>query len=170
VSKRASSNRCCCSAPIGFPTIQKRWSYRLKFDGYRASDDGRPSVNALQNYASPNTPILYFVFDVMVLAGRDVKSESLESRRKLLERRIVPKLIDPVRYTGVLDATLRDLVHFVKAEGLEGLVAKRRDSRYQPGLDAGAWMKMRINRGQKFVLGGYTVGTKTFSACHFRIL
>ena len=72
-----------------------------------------------------------------------------------------------MRYAGVLDASLRDLIHSVKAQGLEGLVAKRRDSRYEPGLRSGAWMKMRINRGQEFVIGGYTIGTKSFDALIF---
>jgi DNA ligase D-like protein (predicted ligase) len=130
-------------------------------------DDGRPSFNALQNYDSASTPILYFIFDVMVFEGRDVKTETLDSRRKLLEQRIVPKLTEPVRYVGTLDASLRDLVHSVKAQGLEGLVAKRRDSRYESGLRSGAWMKMRVNQGQEFVIGGYTVGTKTFDALIF---
>jgi DNA ligase D-like protein (predicted ligase) len=130
-------------------------------------DDGRPSFNALQNYGSASTPILYFVFDVMVFEGRDVKTETLDSRRELLEQRIVPKLAEPVRYVGTLGANLRDLVHSVKAQGLEGLVAKRRDSRYEAGLRSGAWMKMRINQGQEFVIGGYTVGTKTFDALIF---
>jgi hypothetical protein len=130
-------------------------------------DDGRPSFNALQNYGSASTPILYFIFDVMVFEGRDVKTETLDSRRKLLEQRIVPKLTESVRYVGTLDASLRDLVHSVKAQGLEGLVAKRRDSRYEPGLRSGAWMKMRGNQGQEFVIGGYTVGTKTFDALIF---
>ena len=130
-------------------------------------DDGRPSFNALQNYGSGSTPILFFVFDVMVFEGRDVKTETLDSRRELLEQRIVPKLTEPVRYVGTLDASLRDLVHAVKAQGLEGLVAKRRDSRYEPGLRSGAWMKMRVNQGQEFVIGGYTVGTRTFDAVVF---
>jgi ATP-dependent DNA ligase len=56
------------------------------------------------------------------------------------------------------------LVESVKAQGLEGLVAKRVDSRYEPGLRSGAWQKMRVNRGQEFVIGGYTIGTKTFDA------
>jgi len=130
-------------------------------------DDGRPSFGALQNAASPDTPVAYFVFDVMVLAGRDVMKEPLETRRTLLERRIAPKLIDPVRYIGEFDADLRDLVASVKAQGFEGLVAKRRESRYEAGLRSGAWLKMRINRGQEFVIGGYTIGTRTFDALIF---
>ncbi len=77
---------------------------------------------------------------------------------------MLPTLADPVRYTGELQANLRDLIHSVKTQGLEGLVAKRRTSRYEPGLRSGAWMKMRVNRGQEFVIGGYTLGTKTFDA------
>jgi bifunctional non-homologous end joining protein LigD len=126
-------------------------------------EDGRPSFNALQNF-SPGTAVVYYVFDVMILEGRAVTGESLETRHGLLERTVLPTLAEPVRYTGELKANLRDLIHSVKAQGLEGLVAKRRTSKYEPGLRSGAWMKMRVNRGQEFVIGGYTVGTKTFDA------
>jgi DNA ligase D-like protein (predicted ligase) len=128
---------------------------------------GRPSFNALQNYGSSAAPVVYYVFDVMVLAGQDVMREPLEKRRKLLEQKILPKLREPVRYTGVLDASLSDLIASVKTQGLEGLVAKRRDSLYEPGQRSGAWMKMRVNQGQEFVIGGYTLGTKTFDALIF---
>jgi len=130
-------------------------------------EDGRPLFNALQNSISSKTPIVYYVFDLMVLNGRDVKGETLEKRRELLERRVLPTLAEPVRYAGQLKASLRDLIESVKAQGLEGLVAKRRDSRYEPGLRSGAWMKTRVNRGQEFVIGGYTIGTKTFDALIF---
>ena len=48
--------------------------------------DGRPSFNALQNQGSAETPIVYYVFDVMILAGRDLRGEPLHIRRELLER------------------------------------------------------------------------------------
>jgi bifunctional non-homologous end joining protein LigD len=60
---------------------------------------------------------------------------------------------------------LRNSSHLVR--GFEGLVAKRRNSVYEPGLRTGAWMKMRVNRGQEFVIGGCTRGTKTFDALIF---
>jgi bifunctional non-homologous end joining protein LigD len=130
-------------------------------------EDGRPSFNALQNGASSHTPILYYLFDVMVLGGRSVKAETLETRRTLLERHVLPKLSEPARYTGELQVSLRDLIHSVKAQGLEGLVAKRRDSHHEPGRRSGAWMKMRVNRGLEFVIGDYTIGTSTFDALVF---
>ncbi len=120
--------------------------------------DGRPSFQLLQNYASTSAPLLYFVFDVLILGGRNVTGEPLTIRRALLETKVLPKLAEPVRYVGLLDAPLSTLIKSVKADGLEGLVAKRLDSRYEPGVRSGAWLKMRVNRGQEFVIGGYTIG------------
>jgi bifunctional non-homologous end joining protein LigD len=107
------------------------------------------------------------VFDVIVLAGQDVRRQPLEKRRALLEKRVLPKLPEPVRYSAPLEAELPVLIQSVRAHGFEGLVAKRRNSTYEAGLRTGAWMKMRVNRGQEFVIGGYTHGTKTFDALVF---
>jgi DNA ligase D-like protein (predicted ligase) len=131
----------------------------VAFDG-----DGHPSFNALQNATGSSAPIVYFVFDVMMLRGRDLTGEPLHRRRALLESDVLPVLGEPVHHVDRFDAPLRDLVASVKAEGLEGLVAKRLDSRYEAGERSGAWVKMRVNRGQEFVIGGYTAGTKTFDA------
>ena len=132
-------------------------------------ENGKPSFNALQNFGSAPGPVVFYVFDVMVLAGKDLMSEHLEKRHKLLETKVLAKLKEPCRYTGSLDARLSDLIASVKAQGLEGLVAKRKDSRYEAGMRSGAWQKMRVNRGQEFVIGGYTHGTKTFDALVFGV-
>jgi bifunctional non-homologous end joining protein LigD len=63
-------------------------------------EDGRPSFNALQNYSSPNTPIVYYVFDVMVLAGRDLKMETLAARRGLRSRCATPARSMPICATS----------------------------------------------------------------------
>ena len=130
-------------------------------------ETGRPSFNILQNYGSAKAQILYFAFDVLVLAGRDVRSEPLHIRRELLEKKVMLKLAEPVRFSPELPGSVADLVQSVKAQGLEGLVAKQRQSRYEPGLRSGLWRKMRINQGQEFVIGGYTTGGKTFDALVF---
>jgi len=127
-------------------------------------DDGRPSFGKLQNATSSTDPVWYYVFDVMILRGGNVMDRGLDERRQLLEEFIVPTLAEPVRYLGDLEARLPELVHSAKTLGFEGLVAKRRDSRYEPGLRSGHWRKMRINRGQEFVIGGYTIGTQGFDA------
>ena len=84
--------------------------------------EGRPSFNALQNYGSGSAPVVYYVFDVMVLAGQDVRREPLLKRRQLLEKRVLPKLPEPVRYSAPLEAELPVLIQSVKVHGFEGLV------------------------------------------------
>ena len=64
----------------------------------------------------------------------------------------------------MLEASLSDLIQSIRAQGLEGLVAKRANSKYEPGQRSGAWMKMRLNQAENFVIGGYTVGGSTFDA------
>jgi DNA ligase D-like protein (predicted ligase) len=130
-------------------------------------EEGRPSFNALQNYGSAPAPVVFYVFDVLVLSGKDLRREPLQTRRELLEKKVLPKLPEPVRYSAPLDAELPVLIESVKTHGFEGLVAKRRDSPYEPGLRSGAWLKMRVNRAQEFVIGGYTRGTRTFDAVIF---
>jgi DNA ligase D-like protein (predicted ligase) len=126
--------------------------------------EGRPSFNMLQNYGSAGTPLHFFIFDVMVVKGRDVMGEPLMKRRELIEKHVLPKLADPIRYSPILEGSLSDLILSVKAQGLEGLVAKRRDSKYEPGQRSGVWMKMRVNAGQEFVIAGYTPSPKNFDA------
>jgi ATP-dependent DNA ligase len=107
---------------------------------------------------------VYYVFDVLAITGRDVMNEPLSNRRELLASEIMPNLREPIRESAMLDANLPDLIEAVKAQGLEGLVAKRRDSRYETGQRSGAWVKMRVNQIQDFVIGGYTTGGPIFDA------
>ena len=126
--------------------------------------DGKPSFNTLQNYGSAGAPLHFYIFDLLILEGRDVMGEPLVKRRELLEKHVLPTLTEPIRYSPVLEAKLEDLIRSVKAQGLEGLVAKRRNSKYEPGLRSGAWQKMRVNQGQEFVIAGYTPSPKNFDA------
>jgi bifunctional non-homologous end joining protein LigD len=125
---------------------------------------GKTSFILLKNYDAASTPIGYFVFDVLIFRGADLRNEPLTARQALLERKVLPHLREPVRYVAPLEGSLPTLVHSVKAHGFEGLVAKRRDSRYEAGERSGVWRKMRVNRGQEFVIGGYTPGTRAFDA------
>jgi len=127
-------------------------------------EKGRPSFNKLQNHASGSAPLHFFIFDVLVLKGKDVIGEPLIKRRQMIEANVLPRLADPIRYSPILEGSLKGLIRSVKAQGLEGLVAKRRDSKYEPGLRSGAWQKMRVNQGQEFVIGGYTPSARNFDA------
>jgi len=128
---------------------------------------GRPSFNALQNLGSSKATLVYYAFDVLVVAGKNVMGERLSVRRGILQAHVMPGLKEPVRESPQLDASLADIVKAVRAHGFEGIVAKRLDSRYEPGQRSGAWRKMRINQGQEFVIGGYTPGPRNFDALVF---
>jgi len=129
-------------------------------------ESGRPSFNVLQNYGTAQAPVFYYVFDVLILKGKDLRGETLAARRAVLAK-LMERLTDPIRESAVLDASLADIIASVKAQGLEGVVAKRQGSYYEPGLRSGSWQKMRLNQGQEFVIGGYTVGGRTFDALVF---
>jgi len=155
-----------------FPAIAKALSVipdETVIDGevVALDESGRPSFNTLQNYGSSRAPLFYYAFDLLVLSGRSVMHESLDKRRELLEKKVLSKVSEPIRYSPALSGSIAELVQSVKAQGLEGLVAKRRDSRYEPGERSGAWQKMRVNQGQEFVIGGYTPSPKNFDALIF---
>lgn len=63
-----------------------------------------------------------------------------------------------------VDTSASHLLKFVRANGLEGIVAKRTNSVYGPERRSGLWSKHRINQGQEFVIGGYTPGNNGFDA------
>lgn len=130
-------------------------------------ETGRPSFNLLQHAKSKDVRIVFYVFDLLISGGKDVMGLPLRERRKLLETKVLPSLSEPVRYSGALDARMKDLIAQVKHFGFEGLVAKNPSSLYEPGKRSGSWKKLRINRGQEFVIGGYTIGGNGFDALIF---
>ena len=130
-------------------------------------ESGRPSVNALQNHGSGAANLVYYVFDVMIMAGKDVMALPTAERRELLREKVLSGLDEPIRESPEFHAGLPELVQSVKAQGLEGLVAKRRDCPYETGQRSGAWQKMRVNQGQEFVIGGYTPSAHNFDAIIF---
>ncbi|MDQ2841933.1 MAG: non-homologous end-joining DNA ligase [Acidobacteriota bacterium] len=126
-------------------------------------DSGRPSFNTLQNYAAGH-PIFYYAFDLLIFKGRDLRSQLLAGRRELLRSKVLSKLGEPIRYSPTLDGSLHDLIASVRQQKFEGLIAKRADSAYESGERSGAWLKMRVNQGQEFVIGGYTPTPKNLDA------
>jgi DNA ligase D-like protein (predicted ligase) len=117
-------------------------------------ENGRPSFGALQN-GSRGAPLRFFAFDLLFIAGRDIEKRPLEERRQLLRQQVMPRMVAIISYSETLEASASDVIAAVKEQGLEGVIAKRRDSVYEAGRRSGAWVKMRVNKGQEFVIGGY---------------
>jgi DNA ligase D-like protein (predicted ligase) len=112
---------------------------------------GRPSFSDLQNF--DRAPVFY-AFDLPIMSGEDLMKRSLVERREAL-RKLTRQLIDSIRFSETFDTSPGDMIAVVREQGLEGVVAKRRDSFYEPGKRSGAWVKLRVNRRQNFVIGGY---------------
>jgi ATP-dependent DNA ligase len=68
--------------------------------------EGKPSFNILQNFSSGKAPLHFYVFDLLILAGKDVMDKPLVERRALREARVLPKVTEPIRYSPVLKASL----------------------------------------------------------------
>jgi bifunctional non-homologous end joining protein LigD len=114
---------------------------------------GFPSFQALQHrdlYAGHQ--IVYYAFDLLNLNGRDLTREPLRKRRQRLA-----KLIEGsgLRLSQELPGSADDVVTAVRAMGLEGVVAKRADSPYEAGTRSASWVKLKLERQQEFVIGGY---------------
>src|SRR5580658_7338009 len=91
------------------------------------NEDGVPSFNLLQNFGGAEHTILFYAFDLLILAGTDLRSRPLEQRRALL-RELIPGVGDPVRLSETFDVPVAELLATVRQHGLEGIVAKRRTS------------------------------------------
>jgi bifunctional non-homologous end joining protein LigD len=123
---------------------------------------GRTDFNLLQNFRSAESHIHYYAFDVLAHKGKDITKLPLEERRAILNK--IAPLNDHISLSVVERGSAAQILKFVKQHGLEGVIAKRADSVYEPGKRSGLWMKSRINLGQEFVVGGYTPGTLGFDA------
>ena len=99
-------------------------------------EKGKPSFNLLQNRRSSAHSIVYYAFDALVYDGRRLTGLPLEARTEMLERALegVP---EPVRLLGSLSAPASDLVQAARQQGLEGIVAKKLKSIYEPGQRSG---------------------------------
>jgi len=102
-------------------------------------------------------PATYLVFDVLHLDGRSLLEVPYGERRELLESLGLegPRWAVPPAFPGDGAAALATS----KAQRLEGVVAKRRDSRYYPGRRAPAWVKVKTFHTQEVVIGGWTAGS-----------
>jgi DNA ligase D-like protein (predicted ligase) len=125
-------------------------------------ESGRPHFNLLQNFRSEASRIHYFIFDLLVCQDRDLTGLPLSERRKLLKS--LKLRSGRIRIAEQFEASANDMLAAVRQQGLEGVIAKRKDSLYEPGKRTGAWVKCRVNRGQELVIGGYIPGPHGFDS------
>jgi bifunctional non-homologous end joining protein LigD len=131
---------------------------------------GRPSFQLLQRrmglttegtirIRAKETPATYVAFDLLWLDGESLCGEPYLARREALAKLGFdgPNWRAPAHHVGDGDR----LWEAIRAQGLEGAVAKRVDSTYRPGQRSGEWLKVRYRRGQELVIGGWMPGEGT---------
>ena len=117
---------------------------------------GRPSFQALQHRkAQSGHTIGFYAFDVLHLDGEDLTHLALEKRKAHLPRLLAGT---GLLLSDALPGTAAQVIEAVSRLGLEGVVAKRKDSRYQSGERSGTWLKLKLDQQQEFVVGGYRPG------------
>ena len=124
--------------------------------------EGRPSFSLLQNSATSGATFVFFAFDLLALAGVDLTRRPLSERQASLSKAF--KQDDMVQLSQGFQIPAKQMLEMVRSHGLEGVVAKKLSSFYEPGRRSGAWSKMRVELSQELVIGGYTPGTHGIDA------
>ena len=101
------------------------------------------------------SPIYYYVFDLLQAAGKNLTSLPLE-RRKALLAALCEGAQDSIRFSGEIGGDPVALLREVRRLGLEGVIGKQRGSVYEPDRRSGAWIKLKCLNEQEFVIGGFT--------------
>ena len=127
---------------------------------------GKPSFNALQNRvqlkterelaaADRDVPVVYFVFDMPYFAAIDLRAVPYVDRRRYLEQCLLPSSLVQLVHADEDGAAMHEAAI---ASGFEGVIGKRRSSRYESGKRSSAWVKVKPTQSADFVIGGYTRG------------
>ncbi|HSA88686.1 MAG TPA: DNA ligase D, partial [Burkholderiales bacterium] len=127
---------------------------RMILDGEIVAFDahGKPSFNALQNRGQS---VVFYCFDLLYFDGIDLRRSPYEDRRRYLAQCLLPSAGVQLVHTSENGV---ELYAAALASGFEGVVGKRKQSRYEPGGRSGSWLKVKSTHSAEFVIGGYTKG------------
>lgn len=132
----------------------KKTGFDVVLDGEVIALDksGHPDFDALQKN-SGGSPLAFYVFDILWYKGYNLMQLRLVERKQILSQ-VIP-FNEVIKYSDHFDEGIK-LFDVVKEQGMEGIVAKRKDSRYEPGRRGKNWLKLPTERRQEFVIGGWT--------------
>jgi bifunctional non-homologous end joining protein LigD len=143
-----------------FPLLEtmKHWSIRAVIDGEIVIEkpDGSSDFASLQSWHSPQDgKLVYHVFDILDHNGQDLTILPLSKRLEVLSS-ILPE--DPnVRISQVFGVSGIEAFQFARTNGLEGIIAKKKDSQYYSGKRSREWLKIKVKKRQEVVICGYTI-------------
>ncbi len=121
------------------------------------NEHGVPDFGALQgSFDSTETnDIVFYMFDAPYLGGYDMRAVPLDARRELLRSTLETRESDALRFSAVFDAPPQSVVQSACQLGLEGIIAKRKDSTYKSSRSID-WIKLKCSRRQEFLICGWT--------------
>ncbi|MGD0794348.1 MAG: DNA ligase D [Dehalococcoidales bacterium] len=159
------------------PDLARQPASDLVLDGEIIAMDekGKQCFQCLQQYLrslnlasrkQPGFPLIYYVFDILYLDGFDLRGAALRYRKELLGK--ILKATGQIRLVDYFEGDGETVYRAAVSNGLEGIIAKRRDSLYETGRRSRDWLKIKAMRSDEFVIGGYSVAEKgrkhTFSS------
>lgn len=116
---------------------------------------GRSSFQLLQNYQHTHQgPLVYYVFDLLELDGKNLRELPLIERKKLLKALLGEQ--KNVRFSDHVEGKGKSFFAAAKKAGLEGIIAKRADSPYRDGVRGKVWLKIKTHLQQEVVIAGFT--------------
>ncbi|WP_229684404.1 DNA ligase D [Flavobacterium limi] len=135
----------------------EKWKNDAVLDGeiLVLQEDGKADFSALQNWRSEaDGHLVFYVFDILWYNGINLMELEL-SHRQLILKQILPTNDDRIRLSQAFEGGI-GFFETAKKMGLEGIMAKRKDSLYIPDSRNRQWLKIKANKRQEVVIGGYT--------------
>ena len=135
----------------------KQWPINAVIDGeiIVLNEDGKADFKSLQDWQlAPTGHLVYYIFDIIWLDGISLVNLPLTERQNILKQ-ITPDS-NIIRYSDSIDDYGIDFYNIAKENSLEGIIAKRKDSLYQPGYRTKNWLKIKIEQRHEAVICGYT--------------
>ncbi len=131
------------------------------------NEQNRPDFQKLQQYSeNQHLPLIYYVFDILSWQKEDTKYLPLIERKKILKRLIRTK--GTIRYSDHIEENGIAFFEKVKEDNLEGIIAKKKDSIYRPGIRTKEWLKIKHHHSQEAIIVGFTEPRR--SRLHFGAL
>ncbi|MBA2612071.1 MAG: DNA ligase D [Bacteroidetes bacterium] len=122
------------------------------------NENGDPGFQLLQHYESESVyPIQYYVFDVLAINGTQTTDIPLIERKQLLKKLL--KKNEVVKYSDHIEEFGEEFFEIAKKRNLEGIMAKKADSLYYPGVRTKDWLKIKHHHSQESIIAGFTAPT-----------
>ncbi|SJZ87775.1 DNA ligase D [Sediminibacterium ginsengisoli] len=133
------------------------WNINAVVDGEICvlNNKGIAHFGSLQNWRSEaDGELVYYVFDILWLSGKSTMELPLEQRKQILKDLIPDNSV--IRYSESFDTSAAEFLNAASKMGMEGIMAKRKESIYMPGERTRDWLKIKANKRHEVVIGGFT--------------